>query len=53
MTRSCWILVELEVRELLSQYNFPGDEIPIIKGSALQALQSGDPGSEWGQKIGS
>jgi elongation factor Tu len=45
-------LVELEVRELLSQYNFPGDEIPIIKGSALQALQSGDPNSEWGQKIG-
>ncbi|GJG85025.1 elongation factor Tu [Gemmatimonadetes bacterium T265] len=45
-------LVELEVRELLSQYNFPGDEIPIIKGSALQALQSGDPAGEWGSKIG-
>ena len=45
-------LVELEVRELLSQYNFPGDEIPIIKGSALQALQSGDPAGEWGAKIG-
>jgi elongation factor Tu len=45
-------LVELEVRELLSQYNFPGDEIPIIKGSALRALESGDPKSEWGQKIG-
>ena len=45
-------LVELEVRELLSQYNFPGDETPIIRGSALQALQSGDPNSEWGQKIG-
>ena len=45
-------LVELEVRELLSQYQFPGDEIPIIKGSALQALQSGDPTSEWGSKIG-
>ena len=45
-------LVELEVRELLSQYNFPGDEIPIVKGSALQALQSGDPAGEWGQKIG-
>jgi elongation factor Tu len=45
-------LVELEVRELLSQYEFPGDEIPIIKGSALKALESGDPTSEWGQKIG-
>ena len=45
-------LVELEVRELLSQYQFPGDEIPIVKGSALKALESGDPASEWGQKIG-
>src|SRR4029077_20711714 len=35
-------LVELEVRELLSKYNFPGDTIPIIKGSALKALE-GDP----------
>jgi elongation factor Tu len=34
-------LVELEVRELLSKYDFPGDEIPIIRGSALQALESG------------
>ncbi|HEY8445959.1 MAG TPA: elongation factor Tu [Thermomicrobiales bacterium] len=33
-------LVELEVRELLSQYGFPGDEIPVIRGSALNALQS-------------
>ncbi|MBX6342079.1 MAG: elongation factor Tu, partial [Thermomicrobiaceae bacterium] len=33
-------LVELEVRELLSQYGFPGDEVPIIRGSALAALQS-------------
>ncbi len=33
-------LVELEVRELLSNYEFPGDEIPIIRGSALQALES-------------
>ncbi len=45
-------LVELEVRELLSAYEFPGDETPIIKGSALKALESGDPNSEWGQKIG-
>jgi len=34
-------LVELEVRELLSSYNFPGDDIPIIKGSALQAMECG------------
>jgi len=34
-------LVELEVRELLSGYDFPGDEIPIIRGSALRALESG------------
>jgi len=39
-------LVELEVRELLSQYEFPGDELPVIKGSALKALESGDPDSE-------
>jgi elongation factor Tu len=45
-------LVELEVRELLSAYNFPGDDLPIIKGSALKALESADPNSEWGQKIG-
>jgi elongation factor Tu len=44
-------LVELEVRELLSAYNFPGDEVPIIKGSALKALESLDPTSEYGQKI--
>jgi elongation factor Tu len=36
-------LVELEVRELLTSYNFPGDEIPIIKGSALCALEDKDP----------
>ncbi len=35
-------LVELEVRELLSSYEFPGDDIPIIRGSALCALESGD-----------
>ena len=38
-------LVELELRELLSKYEFPGDDIPIIRGSALQALGSGDPGA--------
>ena len=36
-------LVELELRELLSKYEFPGDDIPIVRGSALQALESGDP----------
>jgi elongation factor Tu len=45
-------LVELEVRELLSAYQYPGDDIPIIKGSALKALESADPSSEWGAKIG-
>jgi elongation factor Tu len=35
-------LVELEVRELLSKYNFPGDEIPVIRGSALKALEAPD-----------
>jgi elongation factor Tu len=39
-------LVELEVRELLSQYEYDGDEIPIIRGSGLQALESDDPDSE-------
>ncbi len=39
-------LVELEVRELLSQYDYPGDDIPVIKGSALKALESDDPNSE-------
>src|SRR6202451_2742679 len=36
-------LVELEVRELLSKYNYPGDKIPVIKGSALMALEDKDP----------
>ena len=36
-------LVELEVRELLSKYEFPGDDTPVIRGSALKALESGDP----------
>ena len=41
-------LVELEVRELLSQYEFPGDDIPVIRGSALKALE-GDP--EWEKTV--
>jgi elongation factor Tu len=36
-------LVELEMRELLTKYDFPGDEVPMIRGSALKALESGDP----------
>lgn len=38
-------LVEMEVRELLSKYDFPGDDIPVIKGSALKALEADDPNS--------
>jgi elongation factor Tu len=39
-------LVELELRELLTKYEFPGDDIPIIRGSALKALESEDPDGE-------
>jgi len=39
-------LVDLELRELLSKYEFPGDDIPIIQGSALKALESDDPNSD-------
>jgi elongation factor Tu len=42
-------LVEMEVRELLDMYEFPGDETPIIRGSALGALE--DPAGPWGDKI--
>ena len=42
-------LVEMEIRDLLSEYEFPGDDIPVVKGSALKALE--DPTSEWGDKI--
>ena len=42
-------LVEMEIRELLSLYEFPGDDIPIIRGSALSALE--DPNGEWAPKI--
>ncbi|MCP6651950.1 GTP-binding protein, partial [Klebsiella pneumoniae] len=41
-------LVEMEVRDLLSEYDFPGDDVPVIVGSALKALE-GDP--EYEQKI--
>jgi len=39
-------LVELEVRELLSEYDFPGDDIPVIRGSALKAGENDDPDSD-------
>ena len=42
-------LVEMEIRELLNEYEFPGDDIPVIRGSALQALN--DPMGPWGDKI--
>ena len=42
-------LVEMEVRDLLNEYEFPGDDTPIIRGSALKALE--DPNSEWGDRI--
>ena len=42
-------LVEMEIRELLTEYEFPGDDTPIIQGSALKALE--DPSGEWGDKI--
>ncbi|MBR5270124.1 MAG: elongation factor Tu [Anaerotignum sp.] len=42
-------LVEMEIRDLLSEYEFPGDDTPIIRGSAFQALQ--DPACAWGDKI--
>jgi len=42
-------LVEMEIRDLLSAYEFPGDDTPIIRGSALKALE--DPSGEWAQKI--
>lgn len=46
-------LVEIEVRELLSAYDFPGDDTPIIAGSALKALEEAKTGSsgEWSEKI--
>ena len=42
-------LVDMEIRELLNEYEFPGDDTPIIQGSALKALE--DPHGEWGDKI--
>ncbi len=42
-------LVEMEIRDLLTEYEFPGDDTPVIQGSALKALE--DPNSEWGDKV--
>ena len=42
-------LVEMEIRELLSEYDFPGDDIPVVRGSAYQALQ--DPTGQWAEGI--
>ena len=42
-------LVEMEIRELLSEYDFPGDDIPVVRGSGYQALQ--DPTGPWADKI--
>jgi elongation factor Tu len=42
-------LVEMEIRDLLSEYEFPGDDTPVIRGSALKALE--DPKGEWSNKI--
>ena len=42
-------LVDMEIRELLNEYDFPGDDTPIVRGSALKALE--DPAGPWGDKI--
>jgi len=46
-------LVEMEIRELLDEYDFPGDDTPVIAGSALKALEEAKAGNigEWGEKI--
>jgi elongation factor Tu len=45
-------LVELEIRELLSYYSFPGDDIPVSRGSALKSIESdGNPEDEWNKKL--
>jgi elongation factor Tu len=44
-------LVEMEVRELLSTYKFPGEKIPVIRGSALKALEENSAEGEWSKKI--
>ena len=48
-TKNFLELVEMEVRDFLSEYEFPGDDIPVIRGSALKALE--DPDADWEDKI--
>jgi elongation factor Tu len=43
-------LVEMELRELLDQYEFPGDDTPIICGSALMALEGKDESESWARR---
>ncbi len=44
-------LVEMEVRELLSKYEYPGDEVPVIRGSALKALEADNIDDPWAKKV--
>jgi elongation factor Tu len=44
-------LVEMEIRELLTQYKFPGDDTPIVRGSALKALEAGSVDDDWAKKV--
>ncbi|MCK4764027.1 MAG: elongation factor Tu [Candidatus Aminicenantes bacterium] len=45
-------LVELEIRELLTEYKFPGDDIPIVRGSALRSMESdGNPEDDWNKRV--
>ncbi len=44
-------LVEMEIRDLLNEYDFPGDDVPVIRGSALKVLEDDDPDGKWGDAI--
>jgi elongation factor Tu len=44
-------LVEMEVRELLSKYDYPGDDVPVIRGSALKALEADNVDDPWAKKV--
>lgn len=44
-------IVEMEVRDLLKQYGFPGNDIPFVRGSALKAIQAADVNDQWAKKI--
>ncbi len=45
--RNCWSWWSLEVRELLSEYEFPGDETPVIRGAALKAMETDPSDADW------